>query len=58
MVRAIYWSKSAPDLSAIKVSLPVRLAVYGCVAGMFYLGMFPNYGVTLAKNAVAVLVKP
>ncbi len=55
VVRAIYWSKDAPDLSPIPVSPAVRVALYGCGAGMLYLGLFPNTLVDITTQAVAVL---
>jgi len=55
VVRAIYWSKEAADLSAIEIPLPTRISIYACVAGMLWLGMFPNAVVGLADKAVAVL---
>lgn len=57
VVRAIYWSKEATDLSPIPVSPAVRLALYGCAAGMLYLGLFPNALVQITARAVAVLGK-
>ncbi len=55
VVRAIYWSNDAPDLSSIAVSLPMRLSLYACIAGMLYLGLFPNALVNLATAAVGIL---
>ena len=55
VVRVIYWSKDAPDVSPINISLPTGLALYGCIAGMLWLGLFPNTLVDLADKAVAVL---
>ncbi len=55
VIRAIYWSKEAADLSAIEIPLPTRISIYACVAGMLWLGMFPNAVVGLADKAVAVL---
>ncbi len=55
VVRAIYWSTNAPDLSPIPVSRPIRVTIFGCIAGMFYLGLFPGAVVNLAAAAVAVL---
>jgi NADH-quinone oxidoreductase subunit N len=57
VVRAIYWSKEAPDLSPIPISPAVRMALYGCGAGMLYLGLFPNALVDITTQAVAVLGK-
>jgi NADH-quinone oxidoreductase subunit N len=55
VVRAIYWSKNVPDYSAIPVSTPIRLALYACIAGMLYLGVFPNSALNGAARAVASL---
>jgi NADH-quinone oxidoreductase subunit N len=57
VIRAIYWSKEAPDLSPIPISPAVRMALYGCGAGMLYLGLFPNTLVDITTQAVAVLGK-
>ena len=58
VVRAMYWSKDATDLSPIPVSLPIKITIYACVLGMLYLGLYPNTAVNLADNAVAVLKVP
>ncbi len=42
VVRAIYWSKDPQDLSPIQISRPMKAAIYVCIAGMLFLGMFPN----------------
>jgi NADH-quinone oxidoreductase subunit N len=55
VVRAIYFSKEPPDLSPITISLPTRISIYVCVAGMLYLGLFPDAVVNLTIKAVAVL---
>ena len=55
VIRAIYWSDAAADLSPIPVSKPIRVAIYGCIAGMFFLGLFPGPLVNLATEAVKVL---
>jgi len=55
VVRAIYWSPDPPDLSPILVSKPIRLAIFGCIAGMLYLGVFPNALVEAATQAVNLL---
>jgi NADH-quinone oxidoreductase subunit N len=57
VIRAIYWSKEAPDLSPIPISPAVRMALYGCGAGMLYLGLFPNALMDITTQAVAVLGK-
>jgi len=55
VVRAIYWSKDAPDLSPIAISRPVRATLYFCLFGMLFLGLFPNPLVKTADKAVVVL---
>ena len=55
VIRAIYWSKDPADLSPIEISKPIRVSLYGCIAGMLYLGMFPNAMVNLATEAVKAL---
>ena len=55
VVRAIYWLEAVPNLAAITLSLPIRLSLYSCVAGIFFLGLFPGWMVNLAEAAVKVL---
>jgi NADH-quinone oxidoreductase subunit N len=55
VVRAIYWSNDAADLSPIPISRPIRVSIYGCIAGMLYLGLFPNALVEAASQAVKLL---
>ena len=55
VIRAIYWSKETPDLSAINLSWPMKASVAACVAGMFYLGLFPGALLTMTNKAVSVL---
>ena len=52
VIRAIYWSKEPRDLTPIRSSWPIRAAIYACVIGMLYLGIFPNALVTAATAAV------
>ena len=51
IIRAIYWSKNPTDLSPIPISLPMKISLYACMAGMFYLGVFPNLAVNPASEA-------
>src|SRR5260221_1071957 len=57
VVRAIYWSRDCPDLSPIEISPPLRISLYACIFGMLYLGVFPNFLLKLASQAVSVLQK-
>jgi NADH-quinone oxidoreductase subunit N len=55
VIRAIYWSNDPTDLSPIQISKPIHISIYGCVAGMLYLGMFPNSMLDIATRAVELL---
>ena len=55
VIRAIYWSKDPADLSPIPVPVSIRLTLCACIAGMLYLGVFPNATMQLATQAVRVL---
>jgi len=55
VIKAIYWSKDAPDMSPIPVSLPMRLAVTVCIVGMLVLGLYPDAIQGLADNAAQLV---
>jgi len=55
VVRAIYWSKDAPDLSPIPLSGGAKFSIGICIAGMFWLGIFPNTVLNLANQAAQAL---
>lgn len=55
IVRVMYWSKNAADLSPIPLSRPIHVCLYACLAGMFLLGLFPGWLVNQSDNAVAKL---
>jgi len=55
VVQAIYWSKEGPDLPEIRLSNPIRVSIWGCITGMFFLGLFPGWMVDLADQAVKTL---
>jgi len=55
VIRAIYWSKNPEDLSPIELSSPAKLSIWACIAGIFWLGLFPNTVLNLAVQASAVL---
>jgi NADH-quinone oxidoreductase subunit N len=54
VVRAIYWSKTTPDLTPIRVSAPMQAVLYLCIGGIFFLGLFPNPLLNLANRVVEV----
>ena len=55
VIRAIYWSTDPADLSPLPVSLPFRVTICVCMAGMVYLGVFPATAMRVATQAVAFL---
>ena len=55
VIRAIYWSKDAPDLSPIALSAPAKVSIWVCIAGMFWIGLFPSVVLNLATEAAQVL---
>jgi NADH-quinone oxidoreductase subunit N len=55
VVRAIYWSRVVSDYSEIRVSLPARVALYVCIAGMLILGIFPGGMVNTTTKAAQAL---
>jgi NADH-quinone oxidoreductase subunit N len=58
VVRAIYWSKDATDLSPMRISAPIKVSLYACVIGIFYLGLFPDSVLNSTTQAVATLKIP
>jgi len=42
VIRAIYWSTDLPDASPITVPLPTRLALVVCMAGILFIGIYPE----------------
>jgi NADH-quinone oxidoreductase subunit N len=55
IVRAIYWSSPTPEGQPLRLSLVTRVSLVVCMAGMIYLGVFPNDAVNLALEAVKTL---
>ena len=55
MWRAIYWSKETPDLSPIPLSGAAKFSIALCIAGMFWLGIFPDTVLNLATEAASAL---
>ncbi len=51
VIRAIYWSKETPDLSPIPLSGAAKFSIAICVAGILWLGIFPNTVLNLALAA-------
>lgn len=57
VIRAMYWGTEQGEGVALTTSWPVRGALLVCVAGIFWLGIFPDHLVQLSTPAVEV-VKP
>jgi NADH-quinone oxidoreductase subunit N len=55
VVRAIYWSKDAQDLSPIPLSAPTKFSIWVCLAGIFWIGIFPDTVLNLANEAAKAL---
>jgi NADH-quinone oxidoreductase subunit N len=55
VVRAIYWSEGTPSLAVLRLASPTRWALYVCIAGMLYLGLYPNPMVKLSNHAASAL---
>lgn len=54
VIRAMFWGQ-AGDSMPIQISAPIRLVLFVCIAGMFWLGVFPGGLLELAKNGASVL---
>ena len=39
----------------IQISGPIRVAIFVCIAGMFWLGVFPGVLLDMAKDSASVL---
>ena len=55
VIRAIYWSKETKDMSAIELSAPAKLTAWACIAGMFWIGIYPPTVLNLATAAATAL---
>ena len=56
VIRAIYWSKDARDLSPIPMTGGAKFLVLLCMGGMLWIGIFPNTVLNLT-NAAAIVLK-
>ncbi len=55
VIRTIYWSKDVPDVSSITVPLPTRLALVVCLAGILFIGLYPQPLLKLCTEATQSL---
>lgn len=54
VVRAMFWGQANVSLP-IHISGPIRVAIFVCIAGMFWLGVFPGGWLEVAKNSANAL---
>lgn len=54
VVRVVYWGHPT-DTVPVPISFSLRLAIFLCIAGMFWLGLFPGGLLHLAQGGAAVL---
>ena len=57
VIRTVYWSQETPDMSAISLSGPAKVTLLICIAGMFWIGLFPNTLLNLATETVKSLAR-
>ena len=55
VIRAIYWSKEVKNMSAIELSAPAKFTAWACIAGMFWIGIYPPTVLNLATAAANAL---
>jgi NADH-quinone oxidoreductase subunit N len=55
VIREMYWSKEAKDLSTIELSAPAMVTAWICIGGIFWVGIFPQTLVSMANAAAAAL---
>jgi NADH-quinone oxidoreductase subunit N len=57
VIRAIYWSQEVGDLSPIELSAPAKLSLWACIAGIFWIGLFPDTVLNMTNLAAVVFGK-
>ena len=45
---------AAADVSPIELSAPAKLSIWTCIAGIFWIGLFPNTVLNLTNEAAKV----
>jgi NADH-quinone oxidoreductase subunit N len=55
VVRAMYWGQTPDATGPVHISWPMRGALYLCVAGILFLGLFPGGLLHVAMRAVQAL---
>jgi NADH-quinone oxidoreductase subunit N len=57
VIRAMYWSTEVPDATPIELSAPAKMSIWACLAGIFWIGLFPNTVLNMTNLAAAALGK-
>lgn len=55
IIRTIFWPREVSNNEPIEVPFQLKMALWVCIAGMLYLGIFPAIPLEIAEQAVAVL---
>jgi NADH-quinone oxidoreductase subunit N len=55
VIRAIYWPRDRVEPAPVPISPAMRISLAVCMAGMLYIGLFPNAVVQAAAEAVKSL---
>jgi NADH-quinone oxidoreductase subunit N len=55
VVRAVYTTEDAPDLTPIHVSMPARVTLAACMAGILFVGLYPSPLLAIARKAAQSL---
>jgi NADH-quinone oxidoreductase subunit N len=55
VIKALYWGEEAADMSPVEISLPSRVGLVVCAAGMLWLGLLPEIPLWLAEQGAMAL---
>ena len=55
VVKAVFWTSDARSQAAVSLAPSTRFALWACVAGLLFFGIFPSWGVSAATVAVSAL---
>lgn len=57
VIRSVYWPRHEGESSPITVNGPIKVVLWGCIAGMLVLGIFPSLLLDVTNDAVALLAR-
>jgi NADH-quinone oxidoreductase subunit N len=55
VVKVMYWGGEAKDKSELALSVPARITVFACIAGILFIGVYPQPLIRAAELAVQAL---